>query len=51
MAVEKEYGGKRQIEWNEVLAGEKAFNITGEWLPDETIKMFEKYLVGISCRR
>jgi len=46
-AVEKAYDGKRQIEWVEVLAGEKAFNITGEWLPDETIKMFEKYLVGI----
>ena len=32
-AVEKAYGGKRKIEWKEVLAGEKAFNQTGEWLP------------------
>ena len=32
-AVEKAYGGARKIEWKEVLAGEKAFNVTGEWLP------------------
>ena len=36
-AVEKAYGGKRKIEWKEVLAGEKAFNKTGEWLPKETL--------------
>ncbi len=46
-AVEKAYGGKRKIEWKEVLAGEKAFNQTGNWLPDETVKAFEDYLVGI----
>lgn len=46
-AVEKAYGGKRKIEWKEVLAGEKAFRQTGNWLPDETIKAFEEYLVGI----
>jgi isocitrate dehydrogenase len=46
-AVEKAYGGKRKIEWKEVLAGEKAFNKTGNWLPDETVKAFEDYLVGI----
>ena len=46
-AVEKAYGGKRKIEWMEVFAGEKAYNKTEEWLPDETLKAFEKYLVGI----
>ena len=37
-AVEKAYGGERKVEWLEVLAGEKAFNLTGEWLPKETEK-------------
>jgi isocitrate dehydrogenase len=46
-AVEKAYGVKRKIEWHEVLAGEKAFNQTGNWLPDETVKAFADYLVGI----
>ena len=46
-AVEKAYGGERKIEWLEVLAGEKAFNETGEWLPDETNDTFREYLVGI----
>ena len=46
-AVEKAYGGKRKIEWMEVLAGEKAFNKTGNWLPDETLAAFNEYLVGI----
>ena len=46
-AVEKAYGGKRKIHWMEVLAGEKAFNQTGNWLPDETVEAFRKYLVGI----
>ncbi len=46
-AVEKAYGGQRKIEWKEVLAGEKAFNQTGEWLPEETLEAFKKYLVGI----
>ncbi|MFO0749106.1 MAG: NADP-dependent isocitrate dehydrogenase [Myxococcota bacterium] len=46
-AVEKAYGGKRKIAWYEVLAGEKAFKMTGNWLPDETIEAFRKYLVGI----
>ncbi len=46
-AVEKAYGGKRRIEWMEVLAGEKAFNQTGNWLPDETLDAFRNYLVGI----
>lgn len=46
-AVEKAYGGKRKIHWKEVLAGEKAFNATGNWLPDETLEAFKEYLVGI----
>jgi isocitrate dehydrogenase len=46
-AVEKAYKGKRKVEWKEVLAGEKAFNLTGNWLPDDTLKTFREYLVGI----
>ena len=46
-AVEKAYGGKRKLEWKEVLAGEKSFNATGSWLPDETLDAFREYLVGI----
>jgi isocitrate dehydrogenase len=46
-AVEKAYNGKRKVAWKEVLAGEKAFNLTGNWLPDETLAAFRDYLVGI----
>ncbi|MBE6413609.1 MAG: NADP-dependent isocitrate dehydrogenase [Verrucomicrobiaceae bacterium] len=46
-AVEKAYGGARKISWLEVLAGEKAFNKTGNWLPQETLDAFSEYLVGI----
>lgn len=46
-AVEKAYKGKKKIEWKEVLAGEKSFNATGNWLPDETLDAFREYLVGI----
>src|SRR6186713_1695455 len=46
-AVAKAYGGARGIEWLEVLAGEKAFQQTGSWLPDATLDAFRKYLVGI----
>ena len=46
-AVAKAYGGKRQIAWMEVLAGEKAFQQTGSWLPDATLDAFRNYLVGI----
>jgi isocitrate dehydrogenase len=46
-AVEKAYGGQKKIEWKEVLAGEKAFNQTGNWLPDETLEAFRSLLVGI----
>ncbi len=46
-AVAKAYDGQRAIVWKEVMAGEKAFKQTGEWLPDETIESFKTYLVGI----
>lgn len=46
-AVDVSYGGSRRIEWMEVLAGERAFNETGSWLPEETMEAFKKYLVGI----
>jgi isocitrate dehydrogenase len=46
-AVQKAYGGERKIEWLEVLAGEKAYQKTGEWLPQATLDAFEKHLVGI----
>ena len=46
-AIRKAYGGKRRIEWKEVLAGERAFNATASWLPDETMETFQEYLVGI----
>jgi isocitrate dehydrogenase len=46
-AVEKVYKGKKKVQWKEVLAGEKAFNETGSWMPDETLTAFKEYLVGI----
>ncbi len=46
-AVEKAYGGERKISWMEVYAGQKAFDEFGNWLPDETLDAFRKYLVGI----
>jgi isocitrate dehydrogenase len=46
-AVEKAYGGKRKIHWHEVLAGQKAFDRTGEWLPEDTLDAFREYRVGI----
>lgn len=46
-AVEKAYNGNRKIEWKEVLAGEKAFNATGEWLPQETLNLIEEYMIAI----
>ncbi|MEL7659170.1 MAG: NADP-dependent isocitrate dehydrogenase, partial [Bacillota bacterium] len=45
--VEKAYQGKRAIIWKEVLAGEKAFNQTGEWLPAETLDTIREYLIAI----
>ena len=46
-AVEKAYGGKKQLMWKEVLAGEKAYKATSNWLPTETLDAFRDYLVGI----
>ncbi|HEY0231436.1 MAG TPA: NADP-dependent isocitrate dehydrogenase [Dokdonella sp.] len=46
-AVAKSYGGQRKIHWMEVLAGEKAFNQTGNWLPDATVTACRDYLVSI----
>jgi isocitrate dehydrogenase len=46
-AVKRAYGDQRKVEWSEVLAGEKAHNETGSWLPDETVDAFERQLVGI----
>ncbi|GKV66883.1 isocitrate dehydrogenase [NADP] [Sporosarcina sp. NCCP-2331] len=46
-AVEKAYDGKKKINWLEVLAGEKAFNQTGDWLPKETLDTIEEYLIAI----
>jgi isocitrate dehydrogenase len=46
-AVQKAYGGKRQIRWTEVYAGEKSHRLFSTWLPDETVTAFREYLVGI----
>ena len=46
-AVEKAYAGERSIAWKEVLAGEKAFNATGSWLPEETLEAFKTFRIGI----
>ncbi|MBV6653021.1 MAG: hypothetical protein KI786_04650, partial [Mameliella sp.] len=46
-AVEKAYGGERKIHWKEVLAGQKAFDQTGEWLPQDTLDSIKDYLVAI----
>ena len=46
-AVEKAYNGEKKIEWLEVLAGEKAFNQTGEWLPQDTLDKINEYLIAI----
>ena len=46
-AVAKAYNGEKKIEWLEVLAGEKAFNQTGEWLPQDTLDKINEYLIAI----
>ena len=46
-AVEKAYGGKRKIHWKEILCGEKAFNQTGEWLPEATLQAIREHIVAI----
>jgi isocitrate dehydrogenase len=46
-AVQKAYGGEKKVNWMEVLAGEKAFNETGSWMPEATMQAFREYLVAI----
>ncbi|MFC0473279.1 NADP-dependent isocitrate dehydrogenase [Halalkalibacter kiskunsagensis] len=46
-AVEKAYNGEKKIEWKEILAGEKAFNETGEWLPEATLDAVREYMIAI----
>ena len=46
-AVEKAYNGEKKVHWREVLAGEKAFNQTGSWLPEETLTVIDEYIVAI----
>ncbi|SJZ54851.1 isocitrate dehydrogenase (NADP) [Pilibacter termitis] len=46
-AVEKCYGGKKKIAWREVYAGEKAFDLTGDWLPEETLEVIREHLIAI----
>lgn len=46
-AVEKAYQGQRKVYWMEIYAGEKAYNLCGSWLPDETVEAFKEFLVGI----
>tara|TARA_E500000318_G_scaffold42553_2_gene40699 strand:+ start:5379 stop:6623 length:1245 start_codon:yes stop_codon:yes gene_type:complete len=46
-AIQKAYGDERKIHWHETLAGQKAFDETGEWLPEKTLEDFRTYLVGI----
>jgi isocitrate dehydrogenase len=46
-AIDKAYEGRRRVAWREVLAGEKAYNETGSWLPDETVESFREHLIGI----
>ncbi|WP_392449783.1 NADP-dependent isocitrate dehydrogenase [Staphylococcus massiliensis] len=46
-AVEKAYNGEKRIEWKEILAGQKAYDETGEWLPQETLDAIKEYLIAI----
>ncbi|HZH88113.1 MAG TPA: NADP-dependent isocitrate dehydrogenase [Chitinophagaceae bacterium] len=46
-AVEKAYNGAKKIHWKEILAGEKAFNQTGSWLPEETLEAAKEHIVSI----
>tara|TARA_E500000081_G_scaffold119775_1_gene124068 strand:- start:402 stop:1637 length:1236 start_codon:yes stop_codon:yes gene_type:complete len=46
-AVKKAYSDQRKIEWTEVLAGQKAFDVTDEWLPNKTLELFDNYGIGI----
>ena len=46
-AVKKAFGVRKKVIWKEVLAGEKAYKLTGKWMPEETLQVFREYLVGI----
>ena len=46
-AIRSVYGSARSIEWKEVLAGQKSFDLSGSWLPEETLQAFRKYHIGI----
>jgi len=46
-AVEKAYSGERKIHWHETMAGQKSYDATGEWLPDQTLEDFRTHLIGI----
>ena len=46
-AIQKAYGSEKKIDWMKVLAGEEAFNKTGEWMPEATMDAFKKYLLSI----
>jgi len=46
-AVEKAYGGEKKIHWKEIFAGQKAYDATGEWLPDATVNDIREYLIAI----
>src|SRR5881296_1808104 len=46
-AVERAYGGERRIVWYEIMAGEKSHNRTGEWLPEDTLRAIEEFVVAI----
>ena len=46
-AVEKAYHGQRKVYWMEIYAGEKAYNLCGSWLPEDTVEAFKEFLVGI----
>ncbi|MEG1634582.1 MAG: NADP-dependent isocitrate dehydrogenase [Rikenellaceae bacterium] len=46
-AIKKSYGRGRKIDWMEVFAGEKSFNMSGEWLPEQTLNAFKEYMIGI----
>ena len=50
-AVAKAYGGKKKIAWMEVFAGEKSFTQFGNWLPDETVEAFNKYIDLVGDKR
>lgn len=46
-AVKKAFGGRKKVIWKEVLAGEKAYKMTGNWMPEETLQVFREFMVGI----